>query len=283
MFRHLYRCFLRLHPRSFRERFGEEMLYIFDQQRGLLTAFGLLLDSFLSLLRQWTFRSRLGIAITSRPNIETTSNGGPSFATINNFRPRMSAIVHGLLLSTLLFCMSVYAIRYSWIHVINVGALESVFHPNQRISTSTSPNYSSSSSAEAAPFDSKKSRFISETMQVDVIPVEGESTARIETTSRNSHHSAVPTPVLIQFQLEPYVGNYLSRSPRLKISIGIDGDHLSVIVAGHPQRALTPVSQRKFVIAGAKNSSIEFTPDDDGTIDSLCLTEENSMIVAHRQ
>lgn len=283
MFRHLYRCFVRLHPRCFRERFGDEMLYIFDQQRGMLGAFGLLTDSFFSMLRQWTFRRRVGIAITSASVVQITSNGGPSFATLNNFRPRTSAIVHGVVLSIFLFCMSVYAIRYSWIHAINVGVLESVFHPNQRISKSTSPNYSSSSSAKPAPPDSEKSSFISDHMQVDVVPVERESTAGIEIISRDSHNSAVLAPVLIEFQLEPYVGKYLSKSPRLKISIGIDGDHLSLIVAGHPRRALSPVSQRKFVIAGAKNSSIEFTPDDRGRIDSLCLTEQGNIIVAHRQ
>jgi hypothetical protein len=31
MLRRLYRCAVRMHPSSFRRRFGEEMLYIFDQ------------------------------------------------------------------------------------------------------------------------------------------------------------------------------------------------------------------------------------------------------------
>ena len=52
MIRSLYRALLFLHPPAFREQFGEEMLWIFDETSaaGSLT---LLSDGFLSLLRQW--------------------------------------------------------------------------------------------------------------------------------------------------------------------------------------------------------------------------------------
>lgn len=140
MLRHLYRCAVRLHPSSFRERFGDEMLYIFDQQRGTRAAFGLVLDSFLSLLRQWTFRPHVGISPPTTSVVQPTSNGILSFATLDNFRPRTSAIVHGMVLSIILFCTTGYAIRYSWIHVVNLRILESVFHPNQEKLLSTEPN-----------------------------------------------------------------------------------------------------------------------------------------------
>lgn len=90
-------------------------------------------------------------------------------------------------------------------------------------------------------------------------------------------------PNLVQFRLHSYIGKYRSERPALKISIDIEGDHLSVIVAGGRRRALSPVSQTKFVIAGAKNGWIDFTPDDRGRINSLCLVEQNKVIVAHRQ
>jgi hypothetical protein len=284
MLRHLYRCAVRLHPSSFRERFGDEMLYIFDQQRGTLAAFGLLLDSFLSVLRQWTLRLHLGIGLTTTSAVQNTSNGAPSFATLDNFRPRTSAIVHGMVLSIILFCTTVYAIRYSWIHVVNLRILESVFHPNQEISPSTNTNYFSSSSPEPIAPGSEKSRLLSDHLQVDVLPVEREDIVGIEEfTSRHPHNSAVLTPLLVQLRLETYVGKYLSKSPPLKISIGIEGDHLSLIVAGSPRRALSPVSQTKFVIAGAENGWIDFTPDNRGRIDSLCLVEQDKIIVAYRQ
>jgi hypothetical protein len=283
MLRFVYRCALRLHPSSFRERFADEMLYIFDQQRGPRAAFGLVLDSFFSLLRQWTLRPHIWVGVSRISVVEPTSNGAPSFATLDNFRPRVSTIVDGMVLSILLFCMTVYAVRYSWIHVLDVRTLQTVFHPNQVISPSKDRNYSASSSANPAPRDSEKSRLISDHLQVDVIPVDRESTSGPDKTSEAPHNSAAHTQILVQFRLEPYVGKYFSQSPPLKISIGMEGDHLSLTVGGRPRRALSPVSQTRFLIAGAEKSWIEFTTDDHGRIDSLRLVEQGNTIVAHRR
>jgi hypothetical protein len=57
MTRAVYRGLLWLHPASFEERFAEEMLWIFDIRRGSESGIVLLLDGFLSLCRQWLFRS----------------------------------------------------------------------------------------------------------------------------------------------------------------------------------------------------------------------------------
>src|SRR6266576_1262875 len=283
MLRRLFRCAVRSHPASFRERFGDELLYIFDQQRGTRAAFELVFDCFLSLFRQWTFRPHLGISAPTTSLAQPTSNDTLSFATLDNFRPRMSAIVHGIVLSIILFSATVYAIHYSGIHIVNLRILESVFHPSPEILASTEPNHFASKSAELIPAGSDKPRLISDHLQLDVIPVERQRTAVIENNSPNPHKSAVLTSMLVQLRLEPYVGKYLSKWPALKISIDIEEDHLSLIVAGRPRRALSPVSQTKFVIAGARNGWIDFTPNDRGRIDSLCLVEQDKVIVAHRQ
>ena len=47
-----YRVLLRLHPREFRERFGDEMLWIFEQERGRGAVMPLFLDGVVSALRQ---------------------------------------------------------------------------------------------------------------------------------------------------------------------------------------------------------------------------------------
>jgi hypothetical protein len=52
-----YRLILRLHPVSFRDEFGPEMLWIFDQEQQPGAAAHLFLDGALSLLRQ-RFRSQ---------------------------------------------------------------------------------------------------------------------------------------------------------------------------------------------------------------------------------
>ena len=52
--RSIYRRLLGLHPRAFQARFGDEMMWIFDEfapREGVLRLFG---DALLSLLRQWT-------------------------------------------------------------------------------------------------------------------------------------------------------------------------------------------------------------------------------------
>jgi hypothetical protein len=54
--RRIYTLLLRLHPRRFRERFGEELLTTFDDAVEDRGSFALLFDALASLLRQWTLR-----------------------------------------------------------------------------------------------------------------------------------------------------------------------------------------------------------------------------------
>jgi len=57
MMRPMYRCLLALHPAMFRDRFADEMLWIFDESHGPWSQPSLLLDAFASLFRQWLLRS----------------------------------------------------------------------------------------------------------------------------------------------------------------------------------------------------------------------------------
>jgi len=57
MNRYLYRALLSLHPPDFRREFADEMLWIFDQAAPQGGPGGLILDGFISLLRQWVIRS----------------------------------------------------------------------------------------------------------------------------------------------------------------------------------------------------------------------------------
>lgn len=56
MTRGIYCLFIRLHPRDFRERFGDEMELIFEEAASSWGAVELLLDAIASLLRQWILR-----------------------------------------------------------------------------------------------------------------------------------------------------------------------------------------------------------------------------------
>jgi len=68
----LYRSLIRLHPYEFRDRFGEEMIFIFDKGMQPWGALSLLADAAFSLGRQWITRPVLwkwlaaGIGATCR-------------------------------------------------------------------------------------------------------------------------------------------------------------------------------------------------------------------------
>jgi hypothetical protein len=116
---------LRLHPPGFRKRFAGEMLSIFDHTAGRLASSKLLLDCLLSLARQWALRPEFWHEVSPTPQL--APDGIPSFSTLDRFRPRASAVVHGLVLSTAVFCLTCFAIRYSWIHILHVRIPEVQF------------------------------------------------------------------------------------------------------------------------------------------------------------
>src|SRR5258708_20339908 len=58
MRRGLYRCLIWMHPAVFRQRYAEEMLWIFDETIGL-GVLPLFVDGLISLFRQWLVRSNI--------------------------------------------------------------------------------------------------------------------------------------------------------------------------------------------------------------------------------
>jgi hypothetical protein len=57
--RFLYALLISLHPPSFRKRFAQEMLWIFEEAANSWGAASLFRDAILSLVRQWLIRSEL--------------------------------------------------------------------------------------------------------------------------------------------------------------------------------------------------------------------------------
>ena len=79
MLRRLYIWLLRMHPPAFRQRFGDEMLEIFGGAANLRAALFMTADGFISMIRQWGFRSEFRrpspiLAFSEAPPIS------PSFA-----------------------------------------------------------------------------------------------------------------------------------------------------------------------------------------------------------
>ncbi len=131
MLRRIYRGVLRLHPPGFRRRFGDEFLSIFDHTKGTLPAFRLLMDSILSLIRQWTLRPEFWNESVSAPAQQAALDGVPSFCTLSPFRPRAAAVVPGLILSMTVFSLTCVAIKYSWIRVLHVRIPEVQFEASR--------------------------------------------------------------------------------------------------------------------------------------------------------
>ena len=111
MLRSLYRCVLSAHPAYFRRRFADEMLSIFDQADGKLSAAKLLVDGVTSLLRQWALRPEFWEA----PPAHAAAGDAPLFCSLENPKPRTAALVYGVLLSGL--ALNGASIR-SWIQCL---------------------------------------------------------------------------------------------------------------------------------------------------------------------
>jgi hypothetical protein len=136
MLRFLYRRALRLHPRGFRKRFAEQMLSIFDQSKGKRAGLWLLADALLSLARQWALRPEFWHESSAAQ--QPAPDSIPSFSTFDPFRPRAGALIHGLVLSTAVFCLTSFAIKYSWIHVLHIRIPEVQFDSARLMQTSPS-------------------------------------------------------------------------------------------------------------------------------------------------
>jgi peptidase S41-like protein len=91
-----------------------------------------------SLIRQWTWRPEFWVEIPP-PVTQPASAGVPSFLTLDPFRPRSAAMVHGAILSIALFCLTCFAIRYSWIRLLHVHIPEVQFEAPQWIPPIASP------------------------------------------------------------------------------------------------------------------------------------------------
>lgn len=104
MTRRVYILLLWLHPRAFRQRFGDEMLGIFDQsaEKGSLLA-----DGFVSFFRQWTLRRHDVV-------FSPTSADVPLFYSAAPEVPRASAFMNGALITLVAFGLIWFTMSHRW-------------------------------------------------------------------------------------------------------------------------------------------------------------------------
>lgn len=114
MLRFLYRCVLHAHPEHFRQRFGDEMLSIFDQTQGLLPSATLFADGLLSLIRQRALRPQFWEA----PAPRVAAEGAPIFYTFEQSKLRTEALIYGVLLSAFVLNGVCWTMGYAWNHPV---------------------------------------------------------------------------------------------------------------------------------------------------------------------
>jgi Ca2+-binding EF-hand superfamily protein len=124
MLRPLYVWLIRLHPRYFRQRFAEEMLQIFEEVSGPRAVASLFADAFLSLFRQWIFRSEFRHPILATP--ET-----PIFRTFDPYKPRPAVLLNGGLISAALLFAVVLTMGHGGSP--KQAFLIGVYHPSPRL------------------------------------------------------------------------------------------------------------------------------------------------------
>jgi hypothetical protein len=152
MIRRLYLCVVRLHPPGFRRRFDEEMVSIFDQSAGTSSALSLLGDGLLSLARQWAWRREYWHDLPAAAP-QSAADGVPLFSTLDPFRPPASAIIHGLVLSTVMFSLNCFAIRYSWIGILHARMRQIQAQSSPSMAGSNSSNRSAGSNSSTSRDD----------------------------------------------------------------------------------------------------------------------------------
>jgi hypothetical protein len=144
MFRHLYRFVVLAHPASFRRRFGDEMLSIFDQSEGKLSRVGLLADGVMSLLRQWALRPDF-----LQEAAASTMAGEPRFYTFKKEKLQAATLVYGALLSALALNGVCWAMGYAWNHPTYIALRWPVIVPS--LASSSTPSSAGAAKSAVTP------------------------------------------------------------------------------------------------------------------------------------
>ena len=300
MLRSLYRCALRLHPPAFRSRFAGEMLSIFDRANGTAAGFKLLVDALFSLSRQWALRPEFWHEIPSAAPLETATDGVPSFYTISPFRPRGTAFINGLVLSLAVFCLTCFAIRYSWIHVLHVRIPEVQFErpswtPPRAATSGTTPSMPKTpvppppenpTAAGSATLTQAPPPAAADPRHARAAAAPQANAAKAQYKPQRSNPEA-RTAAEIAAPLQLYEGTYVVDSPaKLNIVITVEGENLVMSTSGQPRLTLAPLSDTKFAVDGMEDCWVVFVRNDgagDQTARELQLSCNGERYSARRQ
>jgi hypothetical protein len=259
MLRFLYRCVLRAHPASFRQRFADEMLSIYDQAEGKLSAAKLLVDGVISLLRQWALRPEFW---QEAPPALAATGGAPLFYTFDNPKPRTAALFYGALLSAMVLNGVCWTMGYAWNHprfmdirpgygpAGRVPASQLISRPLRRSPAAAEPPLSTDAGRVLLVFKS---------------PVRVRSAAPSEGAAGGA---ALSTTRMVSIDLQAYSGTYVTASAKpVEVLITVEAGRLYVEFPGEVSGFFGPASLTRFVAADVPDCWIEFVANSDGVID----------------
>lgn len=295
MLRRLFRCVLLLHPPYFRRRFSEEMLSIFDHAADSWAELLLVIDGLVSAARQWGFRPEFLDEFSAEQPL--VPDGVPSFYTVPPFHPRTPAVIHGMLLSLALFCLTCVGIRYSWmrilqVHIPSVQFDEPIAPPQASPSRgnttlSTSPVLLAPEHAAPIALPPPTGASVSPLITPRAITIQKRSLKGISQSEGPLRLSlpASSTESFVEVALQDYAGTYVVPSGGPTILVSVEGGCLMMKVAGQPKLALTPVSETKFTVA-ATDDWVEFVEEEStgrNAFAQLRLFQSGQLLIAQRQ
>ncbi|MGB2622253.1 MAG: hypothetical protein WA857_00170 [Candidatus Acidiferrum sp.] len=320
MLRSVFHLLVNLHPRAFRERFAAEMLSIFDHSTGRKAAFSLVVDAWLSLLRQWGFRPAFWNDAVAVEQPQAASAGAPSFFILETPKLRGIALLHGGILSLVFFIVVSLAVLNSrgsriqpklprivpdtsWgaTSAEKSDALEKALEaararnpaaPDARSATLQQRRTAAQQSAARAGSPGIAISASPDTPPPATLappsPVADDSSPQISwPIVPDENATPVPPGKAIAIAPAPplpsYEGTYTVNPPNsFKVEITAEGDQLFLSSSGKLKTALVPCSETSFRFEDSTVCGITFSKFDQGEFHQLAILHGNTRSIALR-
>jgi hypothetical protein len=313
MLRRMYCWILRLHPRKFRNRFGQEMLSIFDDAEKDSTASRLVADGLISLTRQWTLSSEYQEDQTAEP-VPWSSDGNPVFYTFDTYKPRRSSLLAGGMLTLVMFCVVWLVSEYTWTHpvfmpLISVESnpidyepptaapisplpLEQRSSPRQQIIALRTREKQLAKSAVALPTPVPLGN-LSASQPSSPVPIAKTTTAFPVSVTKHETKAEMPSSVppfaksaiapILKDKLLSYAGVYMTDPPNeLAIMVTAEDGQLAIEIPGEPKSRLIAIDGMKFRFSEEKNSWVKFVKRNHDSAYELTVSRNGHRFRAHR-
>jgi hypothetical protein len=250
MLRYLYRRVLDAHPPYFRQRFGEEMLAIFDEAETNWGAARLFADAIVSLVRQWTLRPQFWAERAA-----AAESGSGLFPLLENFRPRAIALAYGAMVSAIVLNGVSLTIGYAWNHPHYLEIRQPVIVPPASWHNAGSPAVGVSQAAEPYLHTDQ-----GRVLLIFNAPAHANSVNKVE----------LPIDDELPRGYQAYLGTYLSGPPGgTRVDVSVRGGRLQLEIDGSIRSNLAPSSRSNVMNCISVPCTVSFGTNDKGTVDHI--------------